>query len=124
MVKVIKEKVPKNRNLVKKIPYIRYLILLVFINILTISTVLVLKNKIPPQVPLFYGYARGDAQLTNPNGLILPNAISLIFIILNSIISYFINSDYLKKVLIISSFIATLLASITVIKIIFLVGGL
>ena len=106
------------------IPFVKLVYVSVLINISIILLIVLLRNKIPPEAPLFYGLARGERQLTTTIGLTIPSIISLTIIIINTVISYIIDSDYLKKVLIITGIASTLLSAITTIKIFLLVGTL
>jgi hypothetical protein len=120
----LRVKPPKRYYLnISEIPYLKLIFVFIFLNLVTAAAVFIAKNKIPPQVPLYYGYARGNRQLAEASGLILPSLISIGIIIVNTIISLFIGSDYLKRVLVISSFLATALSLITTIKIMLLVGS-
>jgi hypothetical protein len=121
----LRAKISKRSFLVvSEIPFLKLIFVFILLNLAAAAVVLVVKNKIPPQVPLYYGYARGDRQLVEASGLVLPSLISIGIIIINAIISLFIGSDYLKRVLVISSFLATALSLITTVKIILLVGSL
>jgi uncharacterized membrane protein len=120
----LRVKTPKRYYLnISEIPFLKLIFVFIFLNLITAAFVFIAKNKIPPQVPLYYGYARGDRQLAETSGLILPSLISIGIIITNTIISLLIGSDYLKKVLVISSFLATALSVITTVKIMLLVGS-
>lgn len=101
-----------------KIPYIHLSLAFLFINICLIIFTLLISNHIPPQVPLYYGLPRGEKQLVSSISLILPMALSSMFVAINSIISYFIVSSFLKKVLIFGSYFTAILSIITVIQII------
>jgi hypothetical protein len=104
----------------KNIPYIYPTLIILAINIVFIVTIIFITNKLPPQVPLYYGFPRGELQLASPIALVLPLALSSLFITLNSIFAYFTKSVFLKNILVIGSFFASLLSAITVIKIILL----
>lgn len=101
-----------------KIPYIHASLIFLFINISLILFTLIISNHIPPQVPLYYGLPRGENQLGSSLSLILPISLSSIFVAINSIISYFTVSPFLKKVLIFGSYFTAILSIITVIQII------
>ena len=117
-------KTPKRSYLtVTEIPFLKLIFVFILLNLATAAVVIIAKNNIPPQVPLYYGYARGDKQLVESFILILPSLISIGIIIINTFISLFIGSGYLKRVLIISSFLATALSLITTVKIMLLVGS-
>jgi hypothetical protein len=108
---------------ISKIPFLKLIMVSIFLNLICILGIFIARNNIPPQVPLYYGYARGDKQLSSSSGLVLPSLIAIGIIITNTTISLFINSDYLKKALIISSLLVTVLSLITTVKIMLLVGS-
>ena len=118
-----KEVVKKHTLLFKKIPLIRIVyasISLAFINILI---VIIVKNNLPPEVPLFYGLVKGPEQLTSSLGLIIPGVISLIITTLTVCLVIFLNNKFLQQTLILSSFAVSVFSIITTIKIILLVGS-
>lgn len=79
-------------------------------------------SKLPPQVPLYYTKPWGEAQLVQPIFLLLPILMSLVFLTVNAILaSRSDNYQFAKKALVIGASISSLLASITVIRIIFLI---
>lgn len=78
--------------------------------------------KLPPQVPLFYSHPAGEAELANPLYLVFPLILSILFLVLNLALARFIESDFLKRALVLGATLASILASITVVRIIFLVS--
>ncbi|HJX45603.1 MAG TPA: hypothetical protein VJ399_00315 [Patescibacteria group bacterium] len=123
-IKSLRVKTPKGSYLnVSEIPFLKLIFVFILLNLATAAAVLIANNKIPPQVPLYYGYARGDRQLIESSGLVLPSLMSVGIITVNTIISLFIGSGYLKRALVISSFLATALSLITTVKIMLLVGS-
>lgn len=78
--------------------------------------------KLPPQVPLFYSRPLGEAELANPLFLLLPLLLSILFLVVNLVVARFIESDFLKRALVLGATLSSLLASITVIRIIFLIS--
>lgn len=78
--------------------------------------------NLPPQVPLFYSRTPGGDQLANPLLLALPLVLSAIFLVLNLVLARFIESDLLKKALVVGATLSAILASITIVRIIFLVS--
>lgn len=111
---------PKKEFNIKNIPNIYLVLTVLLVNVLLIITIILISKKLPPQVPLYYGYPRGEKQLGSPTSLILPLVISSIFIALNSLFAYFIKQTFLKNTLIMGGLFAALLASVTIIKIILL----
>lgn len=92
------------------------------LNVLTALAVLIFKKEMPPIVPLFYGRAIGESQLVNLAGLLIAPGVSLFITILNLFLSSITSDLFLKKVYVITAFLISLLTTITVVKIIFLVG--
>jgi hypothetical protein len=93
------------------------------LSIVNLIFVIALQKYLPPQVPLFYGAAEGEEQLTSSLGLLIPGCLSIILILLNSLLSLFLESSFLQKILSVVSFTVTLLSAITVTKIILLIGS-
>ncbi len=107
----------------EKIAFKKLLYVSFGLSIINLTLVIALQKYLPPQVPLFYGAAEGEEQLTSSLGLIIPASLSIILILLNSLLSLFLESNFLQKILSIVSFTVTLLSAITVIKIILLIGS-
>lgn len=76
----------------------------------------------PPVVPLFYGKPSGEGQLVPTLGLLIAPAASLLITLLNTALSVVTNDTFFKQVLIATTLLITLLTTITVLKVIFLVG--
>ncbi len=106
----------------KKIPYRGCIYASVFLNTVSAIAIFALKGFLPPVVPLFYGLPTGAEQLTPTLGLLLVPAVGLIITFINVFVSVISKDDFLKKSLIISSVFISLLLTITVIKIVLLVG--
>ncbi len=104
-------------------PLAKLTIFAVLSNLAIIILGVVLKSKFPPQIPLFYGMAEGEEQLAGSSLILLPNLVSLIIIVINFLFSFLTKDDLLKKTLIFSGMTATILATITVVKISLLVGN-
>lgn len=84
--------------------------------------VLAFLGKLPVQIPLFYSKPWGTEQLGSPTFLFVPLALSLVFTILNLVLSYFFYEyKLLPRLLVSSSCLVCILASITVLRIVFLV---
>ena len=113
----------KSQEQIENIP-LKYLIYIsLVVNILVILSVLFLKKFLPPIVPLYYGLAKSEAQLTKQIYLIIPSLMSFTVLLANIFFSIFSDNDYLKKTLIIGAFAVTFLSAITTLKITFLVGS-
>lgn len=110
--------------LTEKLPFKAYIAVSIIVNLLVIITVLGLTyfKRLPPEVPTFYGEPEGEAQLASNYILVLPAIVSLILLGVNTGISYVLEDDFLKKILIIAGTTITILSTITTIKILSLVG--
>lgn len=77
---------------------------------------------LPPQIPLFYGLPESESQLSPALGLALPGVFSLLILVGNLALVKIVKDDFLKKILAGASLVASIFASITTVKIVFLVG--
>lgn len=93
------------------------------VNAFTILFVLVNLELLPPQVPLFYGEPLGETQLTPPLGLIIPPLVFSAVSLINYLISLKTQNVFIKQSLVITALVISILAGLSVIKIIFLVGS-
>jgi len=107
----------------KKLPFMPYIYAASVLNLLIIGATFLIQVFLPPEIPLFYGLAEGQEQVAKSIFLFVPNSISLLILIANSAIASYIKQDYYKKILIVAGLISTFFASITVFKIVFLVGS-
>jgi hypothetical protein len=110
------------RGMWKNLPYKGCIYLSVCLNAVSVVIIFILRGALPPIVPLFYGLPGGTEQLTPTLGLLLAPATGLIITGINVFISTFNKDVFLKKSLVISSAFISLLLTITVVKIILLVG--
>ncbi|OGM26741.1 hypothetical protein A3D00_00540 [Candidatus Woesebacteria bacterium RIFCSPHIGHO2_02_FULL_38_9] len=108
----------------KRLSFSKFILASVTVNLITGALVLILLNHIPPQAPIFYGRPQSEKQLADKLTLILPPFISTIFAVVNFFIIKIVKDDFLKKVLMGVTISVTILSTITVVKIIFLVGNL
>jgi hypothetical protein len=93
------------------------------ISILTCLIALLTQSFLPPQIPLFYGLPGGAEQLSPSYGLLIPGGLVLIINLANFLLWLKIKDNYLKRILLISSYIVAFFVIITTVKIIFLVGS-
>ena len=107
----------------KKIVFKNYIFAALSINILTIVGVIAIQKFLPPQVPLFYGLPEGEGQLAPRLLLIVPSFASLIILTVNSILSSFIEDEFVRKALVLAGIGTTFFAVITTVKIALLVGS-
>lgn len=92
------------------------------ISLLLGAGILIIQNNLPPSLPLFYGKPVGEAELTSVTGFLIAPAASFLITLVNTLLSFTFKDVFIKKILILSSFLVTLLITITLIKIITLVG--
>lgn len=79
-------------------------------------------KKLPPEVPLFYSRPWGEEQLGNPLMLLLPGALAALFWIINLAFARAPGENsFLKHTLVIGALTVSILASITVLRIVILV---
>jgi hypothetical protein len=110
------------KTYLKGIPFTGLLYISLILDALVIVSVFFAKNLLPPVVPLFYGRPSGEGQLVPVLGLLLAPLVSLAITFANFFLAKIIKVEFLQKILIVSTFLLTLLTTITVIKIILLVG--
>lgn len=108
--------------ILEKLPLRGYFNASWIINALIILFSLLTLNRLPPQIPVFYGLPQGEAQLTPPLGILIPSVSSLVFIFVNLLLINIIKDDFIKKTLVIAGLATSVFATITAVKIIFLVG--
>lgn len=106
----------------RELPFKNYAYFAFLISLFTLALIFALRDNLPPEVPLYFGKPTGPAQLTTPLGLTVAPLLALAILTVNSFIATFLTDVFLKKILLAAALITSLLAAITVIKIIFLVG--
>lgn len=123
--KGFKFKLPNKSKLaiVTGLPYLRLVYYGLMINVLVIASVILLKPKLPPKVPLFYGLPEGVNQIGTADELIIPSMVSLLVILTNISISSIVKNEFLKKSLVVVSLTITMLSVITTLKIMLLIGS-
>jgi hypothetical protein len=111
-------------KLVDKVPFKKTVFFLIFFNLLMVALVALAQQILPPVVPLFYGRAQGEEQLAKSLFLSLPAFISLLITLVNLAFIYLLDNRFLQKVLLGLAIGVTILSTITILKIILLVGAL
>lgn len=106
----------------KDLPFKGYLYASLALNILTFLAIFLAKSFLPPVVPLFYGRPEGAGQLVASLGLLIAPLTALAITLLNMVLGGVIKQTFIQKVLIVSTFLISVLTAITVFKIVFLVG--
>jgi len=94
------------------------------INFLVVVFIFFVMSKLPPVIPLFYGSPEGETQLAPQTFLFIPPLICLVITLVNSMISRLLKDEFLQKVLIGAIYTTTILSTITVVKIVFLIGNI
>lgn len=108
----------------EKLPLFNLIIILIIINLIILVIGLISKLILPPQIPIFFGLPQTEEQLGPSILIIMPTAICLAFILINTYVATKIENNYIKKALVFGSLAITLLSTIAILKIIFLVGSL
>ncbi|KKQ96943.1 MAG: hypothetical protein UT24_C0002G0050 [Candidatus Woesebacteria bacterium GW2011_GWB1_39_12] len=121
---------PSFKNLISQtkkvqptIPLTRYVYSSLIISVLAILIVVSSQKNLPPQTPLFYGAPVGEEQLTTSIGLVIPGMVSLIMTGINTLITLFLENQFLQKSLILSSLAISVFSFVTTVRIILLVGS-
>lgn len=118
---------PRKQSFIGKIaaeiPFFSLLVVSLFVCLATIAAILLLKDHIPPQVPLFYGLPEGEEQLTSTMGLTIPSFVALTIIVINTILATIFENNFVRNSLVLTCFAVTLFATITTVKILLLVGS-
>lgn len=111
----------KNKFIPEEKPARKLFLLAVSSIILGVGLIALFWKELPPQIPLYYSNPRGEAQLANNYLLPLPLILSLIFFSLNSLLANSLeNLPFLRQALILGGATSSILALVTVIRIIFL----
>jgi len=105
-----------------KPPFLNVFYISLAINTVAIIGILLLGNRLPPQLPLFYGLPEGKEQLTTKLGLTTAAFTALGIVLMNAILSAFLRNEFLRKTLILVGFAVSFLSLITTAEIILLIG--
>ena len=106
----------------KKIKFNNYFLVALILNAVSVLAPIILKSFLPPVVPLFYGLPGGEAQLTSALGLAIAPAISTVIVAINIFLGLRTKDDFLKKIFAVTALLVSIVTTITVAKIILLVG--
>lgn len=112
----------KVKDLWENLPSKGYIYVSIVLVVLPILVVIVSRNSLPPLVPLFYGNPVGEDQLTSTWGLLIAPGAATALTLFNMFLALAVSEIFLKKILVLSSFLISLLTAVTLFKIIFLVG--
>lgn len=115
----------KTRYLFDKfqIPFAKIVAISIGISLLNIIIVILLQGALPPEIPLFYGLAEGEEQLSTSLGLIIPGLFSLFINSVNIALALPLQNDFLQKTLVLTALAVSIISLITSVEIIFLVGS-
>ena len=112
-----------DKNLLASLPFRKWVYASFVVNLVVIVFVLIVRRWLPPQVPLFYGMAEGEGQLAPSIFLAIPAIAAILVTALNIVLAHTLKDTFIKRALIVAGLAATFLATITVVKIVFLVGS-
>jgi len=107
----------------EKLPYFKLAIFSLFICFGVIILSLISRFFLPPKIPILFGLPQTDKQLAPSFFIILPSAIAILITIINALLAINIKSIFLKKALMFATISVSMLATITTLKVIFLVGS-
>lgn len=111
------------KNLINRLPYAKTVFAFCALNIVLVILVFLIKNRLPPVVPIYFGLPSGSEQLGPPESLALLPLASLIIAIINALISTFTKDEFLQKVVIGVIAATTVLSSFAYLRVFFLVGN-
>lgn len=106
----------------KKVTFPNFFIAAGVLNLVTALAILAVRSFLPPVVPLFYGKPGGADQLASSIFLLIVPGVSLLISGVNVFINSASKDDFIKKFLGVASLIVSVMATITVAKVILLVG--
>ena len=106
----------------KNIPFKGLLYFSVVINVASAALIIGLIKLLPPIIPVLYGLPTGESQLLPTLGLFIVPTVALAITIANFFVGYMVKDKFSLKILIAVSTLASILSTITVVKIVLLVG--
>jgi len=106
----------------KNLPFRGYVITSLALNVILGIVIFIIKDFLPPVIPLFYGLPSGTSQLVPTIGLVIAPTIGFNINLINITIASFVKDLFFKKTLAMSSMFVSVLVFITTLKIILLVG--
>ncbi|KKU10695.1 MAG: hypothetical protein UX13_C0005G0008 [Candidatus Woesebacteria bacterium GW2011_GWB1_45_5] len=107
--------------MLEKVPLRGFVYTAVALNLITTLTVVLFRNSLPPVVPVLFGKPTGESQLVPTLGLLIAPAVSILIVILNSTVAILSRDAFLKKILVIAAFLASILTTIAVFRVVLLV---
>ncbi|OGM02610.1 hypothetical protein A2115_01185 [Candidatus Woesebacteria bacterium GWA1_41_8] len=109
---------------VSRIPFKKVVYLSLALSAFDILVVFLLQKNLPPEVPLYYGLPEGEGQLTTAAGLAIAGVFSMSVVLINVIISTLLQSEFLQRILVLTSFAVAFMSLFTTLEIVLLVGSL
>lgn len=106
----------------ERVPHRRVIYLSVLINTAVIIILFIGLNRLPPEIPLYYGLPEGSGQIAERSYLVVPSLLTLVFIFINTIIVVLIENIFLKTALIVTCLMLSVFSLVTTVKIMLLVG--
>lgn len=102
----------------------RLLLFGIFLSFASLALVGWYSFRLPPEVPVFYSRPWGKDQLANQTWLFLPPLASMAIFLVNFAWARFFakENEFLSKLLIFGGFVVIILSSLTLIRILLLVG--
>lgn len=111
------------QKLSSTLPYSKILFTLFSVNLVLLLFLLLIKYRLPPEIPLLYGQPQSERVIVNVNLIFLPTAISLIIIFLNSLFMKFSQDNFLEKTFLGAIVASSILSLLATLKIVLLVGN-
>lgn len=99
------------------------LMVVTLVNILTIVSLYINRMKIPPIIPLYYGNPAGAEQLAPYQGLFIPPSFVLVVLLTSILINKAYKDSFLETLLVLNLGVLTTLSTVTVFRILLLVGN-
>lgn len=93
------------------------------LSVVSVVAVIITQKYLPPELPLFYGMAEGEEQLSTSLGLIIPGLVAITLNLINTAIIILVENEFLQQTLVLAGLAVSVFAAITTIKIMFLVGS-
>lgn len=106
----------------KKVTFYNFFLAALILSVLSAAGILAVMTFLPPLIPLFYGKPTGTDQLAPSWFIFVIPSLSLFITFINIFINTSAKDDFIKKFLAVGSLVVSLMATLTVIKIILLVG--
>lgn len=94
------------------------------INVFVITVLLLISNKFPPQIPIFYGKPSGEEQLGAWILILVPPSMAVFINIANEWLKFVLSNKFLSKILNGISIIVTALSTITAVQITLLIANI